>query len=131
MTIHDAAITRFGQWWLRAQRSGYAFAQGAHIHGASTERYRVWETRRAVIWAIGLPLVCLLVGLAFSPWGWIAWGIYLLQLLRQAARNRGTLGERMLESLFQILARFAEAWGVIRFRYDHLVGRQSHVIEYK
>jgi hypothetical protein len=131
MTIHDAAITRFRQWWLRAQRSGYAFAQGAHIHGASTERYRVWETRRAVVWAIGLPLACLLIGLAFSPWGWMAWGIYPLQLLRQAARNQGTLGERLLEALFQILARFAEAWGVIRFRYDQLVGRQSHVIEYK
>lgn len=131
MTVHDAAITRFRQWWLRAQRSGYAFAQGAHLHGASTERYRVWETRRAVIWAIGLPLVCLLVGLVLSPWGWIAWGIYPVQLLRQAARNHGTLGERLLEALFQILARFAEASGVIRFKYDRLVGRQSHVIEYK
>lgn len=131
MTVHDAAITRFRQWWLRAQRSGYAFAQGAHIHGTSTERYRVWETRRAVIWAIGLPLVCLLVGLVLSPWGWILWGIYAVQLLRQAARNHGTLGERLREALFQILARFAEASGVIRFRYDRLVGRQSHVIEYK
>jgi glycosyltransferase involved in cell wall biosynthesis len=131
MTVHDAAITRFRQWWLRSQRSGYAFAQGAHIHGASTERYRVWETRRAVIWGTVLPLVCLLVGLAFSPWGWIAWGIYPLQLLRQAVRNQGTLGERLLQALFQILARFAEAWGVIRFRYDRLVGRRSHVIEYK
>jgi GT2 family glycosyltransferase len=131
MTVHDAAITRFRQWWLRAQRSGYAFAQGAHIHGASTERYRVWEARRAVIWAIALPIACLLIGFAFCPWGWIAWGIYPLQLVRQAARNRGTFGERIVESLFQIIARFAEAWGVIRFRYDRLVGRQSHVIEYK
>lgn len=131
MTIHDAAITRFRQWWLRAQRSGYAFAQGAHIHGASNERYRVWEKRRALIWAIGLPLACLLLGLAFSPCGWIAWGIYPLQLVRQAARNHGTLRERMLESSFQIIARFAEAWGVLRYSFDRLVGRQSHVIEYK
>jgi glycosyltransferase involved in cell wall biosynthesis len=28
MTLHDAAITRFNQWWLRHVRSGYAFAQG-------------------------------------------------------------------------------------------------------
>ena len=131
MTVHDAAITRFRQWWLRAQRSGYAFAQGAHIHGSSTERYRVWESRRAMIWAIWLPFACLLIGLAFSPGGWIAWGIYPLQLVRQAARNHGTLGERISEALFQILARFAEAWGVMRFRYDQLVGRQSRVIEYK
>ena len=34
MTLHDAAITRFGQWWWRNMRSGYAFALGAELHGA-------------------------------------------------------------------------------------------------
>ena len=33
MTLHDAAMTRIGQWWRRNQRSGYAFAQGAYLHG--------------------------------------------------------------------------------------------------
>ena len=34
MTLHDAAITDFTQWWRRTMRSGYAFAQGAYLHGA-------------------------------------------------------------------------------------------------
>ena len=70
MTLHDAAMTRFGQWWRRIQRSGYAFAQGVYLHGASPERYRVWEARRAWLWAVWLPLGCLLAGLVFGPWGW-------------------------------------------------------------
>ena len=51
MTSHDAAMTRFSQWWRRAMRAGYAFAQGAHLHGASPERHWVWESRRAWLWA--------------------------------------------------------------------------------
>jgi GT2 family glycosyltransferase len=33
MTLHDAAITRFGQWWKRTLRSGHAYAQGYFLHG--------------------------------------------------------------------------------------------------
>lgn len=28
MTLHDAAMTRFSQWWQRSRRSGYAMAEG-------------------------------------------------------------------------------------------------------
>src|SRR5690606_37304503 len=27
MTVHDAAMTRFGQWWQRNRRNGYATAE--------------------------------------------------------------------------------------------------------
>ena len=52
MGLHDAAMKRFGQWWQRMVRSGYAFAQGAAIHGASPERHFVWESRRALLWGV-------------------------------------------------------------------------------
>jgi GT2 family glycosyltransferase len=38
MALHDAAMTQFKQWWRRAVRGGYAFAQGAYLHGASKEK---------------------------------------------------------------------------------------------
>jgi hypothetical protein len=34
MTLRDAATTRFGQWWRRTMRGGYAFAEGVYLHGA-------------------------------------------------------------------------------------------------
>src|SRR5258708_14922029 len=46
MAIHDAAMTRLGQWWRRGIRSGYAYAQGAWLHGNSPQRHFVRETRR-------------------------------------------------------------------------------------
>ena len=131
MTLHDAAMTRFGQWWRRTLRSGYAFAQGAYLHGASPERHCVWETRRAWLWGIWLPLACLAAGLTFEPWGWTAWLIYPLQILRQTVRNPGTLGDRVTLALFQVLARFPESLGQLSFMRDRLFGRQPRLIEYK
>jgi GT2 family glycosyltransferase len=131
MTLHDAAMTRFSQWWRRAVRAGYAFAQGAHLHGAPPERHWVWESRRAWIWGIILPLGCLVIGLLFPPWGWAASLIYPLQILRQTLRNQGSLKERALLALFQMLARFPEGFGQIKFARDRLFGRQSRLIEYK
>jgi len=43
MTLHDAAMTRLAQWWQRTLRGGYAFAHGAHLHGAGKDRHWVWE----------------------------------------------------------------------------------------
>jgi len=131
MTLHDAAITRFGQWWRRTLRTGYAFAQGAYLHGAPPERHCVWESRRAWLWGIWLPLACLVAGLTFEPWGWTAWLIYPLQILRLTVRNPGTLGDRAMLAVFQVLARFPEAVGQVSFMRDRLFGRQARLIEYK
>ncbi len=131
MAIHDAAMTRFAQWWRRATRGGYAQAQGAHLHGAPPERHFVWETRRAWLWGAELPLFCLATGLLLGPWGWAIWLIYPLQIARQTMRNRGTLCERAILALFQMLARFAEAAGQIKFLRDRLLRRQARLIEYK
>jgi len=131
MTRHDAAMTHFSQWWRRTMRSGYAFAQGAHIHGRSSERHWVWESRRAWIWGFWLPLLCLACSLAFFPWGLMAWAIYPLQFLRQFMRNRGSLLKRAQLAFFQLLARFAEATGQMKFTADRIFRRKSGLIEYK
>ena len=131
MALHDAAMTRFSQWWRRTVRSGYAFALGAHLHGAPPERHFVWESRRAWLWGIWLPLFCAASVLIFWPWGWLAWTIYPLQLLRQTTRNTGKFGERALLALFQILGRFPEAIGQLKFLRDHWLRRQAQLIEYK
>jgi cellulose synthase/poly-beta-1,6-N-acetylglucosamine synthase-like glycosyltransferase len=131
MALHDAAMTRFGQWWRRALRSGYGFAQTAYLHGAPPERLYVWESRRAWLWGIWLPLACFTIGLMFGPWGWAAWLIYPLQTLRQIVRNPGRLSHRATLASFQVLARFPESWGQIKFLCDRLSGRQARLIGYK
>lgn len=130
MTWHDAAMSSFSQWWKRTRRSGYAFAEGAYLHGAPPERHWVWESRRAWLWGIGLPLCCLTAGLMI-PWGWASFAIYPLQMLRQSMREVGSFRQRILKSFFQLLGRFPEAQGQLQFLRDRLSGRISTLIEYK
>jgi GT2 family glycosyltransferase len=47
MALHDASMTRFGQWWKRALRGGHAFAEGVYLHGAPPERHCVKQSRSA------------------------------------------------------------------------------------
>jgi GT2 family glycosyltransferase len=67
MGCHDAAMTRFGQWWTRSVRTGFAYAQGAALHGQSPERHFVAEVRRAWTW---LFFVAASLALAWPTRGW-------------------------------------------------------------
>ena len=131
MTVHDAAMMRFGQWWRRAVRAGYAFAQGAHLHGAPPERHFVWESRRAWLWGIWLPVSLLGSRASVRPMGLG----YLADLPAADASPDGSqcgpLRQRALLAVFQVLARFPEGFGQIKFLRDRLLGHQTAIIEYK
>jgi glycosyltransferase involved in cell wall biosynthesis len=131
MTMHDAAMTCFSQWWNRAVRAGYAFAQGAYLHRESPERHWVWESRRAWLWGVLLPVVCVVLSVRLWPWGPLVWLIYPLQFLRQMARNPGSLSDRATLAFFQLFARFPESLGQLTFLVDRLFGTQTRLLEYK
>lgn len=130
MGLHDAAITRFGQWWTRTVRSGHAFAQGASLHGARPERHYLTETRRAVVWGALLPLAIL--GLAAVHPAWLLLALaYPLQVLRLAMRDRDADPKRRWRALFLVLGRFPEAQGVLKFWISRLRRRGATLLEYK
>lgn len=127
MTLHDADMTAFGQWWKRATRAGHAFAEGAFIHGKSPEKFRVTEARRGLLWGAWLPLGILLAAVLISPWALLAVLIYPLQVLRLRFQH----GQPWEEAFFLTLAKFAEAKGAFRFHHRRLTGQRKTLIEYK
>ena len=124
MTLHDAAMLRIGQWWKRTRRAGYAFAEGAAMHGAAPEFHWVAETRRALVWGLGLPMIGLL-GLFVSPWAALIFAAYPVQVLR-LRRRFGS--ER---AIFLTLGKLPEAMGVVQFWLNRLLHRRAALIEYK
>lgn len=131
MTLHDAAMTRFAQWWKRSVRTGYAFAQGAHLHGAPPERHCVRESRSAWFWGLGLPLAAL--GLT-AWWGPAALSLllaYPLQVARIAVRGGRSARENCLHAIFLVIGKFPETIGQLNFLAHRLVGGKSRLIEYK
>ncbi|MGX4803381.1 glycosyltransferase [Bradyrhizobium guangdongense] len=131
MGFHDAAMTRFRQWWLRRVRSGYAFAQGSHLHGGAPERHWVWESRRAWIWAIWLPVACAIAVVVFGLQGLVLLAAYPLQFLRRAAQQQGSWRERSQLAFFELLGRLPEGIGQLRFLLDRLLRTGTAIIEYK
>ncbi len=121
MTLHDAAMTRFGQWWKRSVRAGHAFAEGAALHG-----FGHWgaEVRRALIWGAVLPVALLLAGVV-HPAGWLLVLVYPLQGLRLARRGGAVW------ALFSLIGKFAEARGALGYYLNRLRGRRAGLIEYK
>jgi GT2 family glycosyltransferase len=130
MALHDAAMTRYGQFWKRARRAGHAYAEGAYLHGAPPERHYVAQRRRALIWGAVIPMAILLALLVFGPVGLLALLIYPLQILRLARRNGGAR-EDWIEAALLTSAKFAEAIGVAEFHLRRWTGRRAGLIEYK
>ena len=130
MTLHDAAMTRFSQWWKRSTRAGYAFAEGARLHGAPPERHWVRESRSAWVWGLGLPLALLLLAMVWPAalWGFL---VYPLQVARLALKGGSAFKPRLARAFFLVLGKFAEAAGQLKFLRQRLHGGPARLIEYK
>lgn len=132
MVLHDAAMTKFSQWWRRNVRGGYAFAQGAYLHGAPPERHWVNESRRSILWALVIPAIIALVSFFCWQYGLIIALIYPLQIARLALRNKRELKPKpYLLASFNVLGKFAEMLGQLKFYYQRLLGTKIKIIEYK
>ena len=131
MTLHDAAMTRFGQWWRRSRRAGHAYAEGAALHGAAPERHWVRETRRALVWGAALPAGIMILVL-IKPWlGALVALAYPAQGLRLALRG-GPVGiGRWQWAGFTLLGKFAEAQGALGYYLSRLRGGKTRLMEYK
>lgn len=131
MTLHDAAMYRFPQWWKRMQRTGYAYAQAVALHGAPPEKQGVLESIRAWTWGFVLPLIT--VGaIFFVGWWWIfLLAAYPLQIMRIAVTGRHSARMNWWKAVALILGKFPELHGQVQFLADRLRKVQSPLIEYK
>ena len=131
MTLHDAAMTKFKQWWKRTVRAGYAFAEGRYLYGAPPEFHWVKESKRAWIWGVIIPLMIILM-LAFSPIAaLILLLLYPVQIMRLTFKSDKKTSDAFIQAIFLTLGKFAEATGQIKFWFDRYLGQQSKIIEYK
>lgn len=133
MAIHDAAMTRFSQWWQRARRAGYAYAEGAAMHGHGRERHWVRETRSAFIWGLATPFAA--AALAWPTRGatLLVMLVYPAQLVRILLKTRARHGpqDALLYAAFCLLAKLPQAFGGAEYRMARLWRRPVTLIEHK
>ncbi len=120
MTVHDAAMDRWQQWWSRAARSGGAYAQSALKHGRGPEKFGVRESVSIWIYAAVLPLIAV----ALAPFTWRLSIVALLcgylwqwyRIGRKAEQSHG-LSREMANNYAAsiVLGKFPHLVGQIRF----------------
>jgi GT2 family glycosyltransferase len=130
MTLHDAAISQFRQWWTRSTRSGFAYAEVAQLHRRSQSGICKKETSRALFWAGVVPITIALVSL-FYPLAIMGVLIYPLQICRIAISRNAVASLSWTYAFFVVLAKFAEFQGIISFHWHRLRGKSARPIEYK
>jgi hypothetical protein len=131
MTLHDAALLRFGQWWTRSVRGGHAFAQSAYLHGHMPERPGVRETASAVLWSAGVPLAVLLTSLAMGGVGLLLLAVYPLQVARLIWKGSHGLQTNWWRAVFLVLGKYPETLGMFKFFHRAAVSKDFRIIEYK
>ena len=131
MTRHDAAMTRFSQWWLRSVRSGYAEAEVSWLHlwsGLAIREKRAVAS--AIVWGGLIPLLIVL-GALFYPALLAATLIYPIQIWRIAVRRRDIGSGSWIYAVFMMVAKFAQLQGNLKCFWDCLRGKSRGAIEYK
>jgi hypothetical protein len=150
MTLHDAAITRFAQWWTRSVRGGHSFAEGMAMHGSGESRHNVRHTLSALFYGLALPalwcgsLLFAASGLFFFPLGigvgplvLVAVGVPAAYLraafgaYRDRRRRQDPRAHAALYAAFCMLGKVPETIGILTYVGNRLRGRYSGLMEYK
>jgi glycosyltransferase involved in cell wall biosynthesis len=127
MTLHDANMSKFSQWWNRTRRAGHAFIEGAYLHGKPPERHWVTETVRPWIWGGIVPIATLVGFFVNFKVGLIILLLYPAQILRMKVLNH----KSWFEACLMVIGKFAELQGQLVFVKSLILKRRSQIIEYK
>lgn len=135
MTIHDAAMTKFSQWFKRAKRSGHATAERAALYGRDPDRPGVKQTASNLMWGLGVPTAVALGALVVGPGvasasGAGAYGYLAYKSYRYERRRRPPEAARLFAASC-VVGKLPEALGAVSYLANRVRGRQSVLIEYK
>ncbi len=122
MTRHDAAMLRFRQWWWRAVRGGFGYAQAGDATAALPPPLYRAEVKRATLWTCIIPFVGVALALFIHPAFLLLPVVaFAAQVARIALRGHAPRGMAWPHAFFTMLAKFPEMQGIVRYR------RQRHL----
>lgn len=142
MAFHDANIYRFGSWWQRARRSGFAYAE--HVLRHREQSITQWrrQLRSLIFWGFAWPFGMTALALTAAMWRpALGFGFlvvlgtsYALQVGRIAAHKHGSgsdWGFSLRYGALIVIGKFAEFTGAVQCWLGRGFRRKARIIEYK
>ncbi|MDB5327462.1 MAG: glycosyl transferase family 2 [Phycisphaerales bacterium] len=122
MTWHDAAMTKFSQWWKRNVRAGHAYAEGNARHGKARERFWEKEVKSNKTWGTA----------ALLPFAWPLHTALALKIAHYMHHQRGVpSGAALRYGVATAIGKLPQMLGQRKYYADRKAGRRAAIIEYK
>lgn len=134
MSLHDANILRFSQWYQRTRRGGHAWINLYDLHRDHAAHYFQRKILSIVIWAALFPLVLLLAVLLYFPLALVLVTIQFGMIARCALRQLRLGDDLRTACAFSVLvyiAKYPELSGMIEYWRVKAKRREHTLIEYK
>lgn len=130
MTLHDANIHQFSQWWKRSIRAGHGFAQVGYLHPGYFKRERL----RAWFWAAWLPLTGIAAAAVWLPLIALPlalYGVSYSRCLKFFRLPEFTWMESSICALLIVLSKFPNLQGIFTWWRRRIQNLNPTIIEYK
>lgn len=134
MALHDIDMHRFGQWWKRSVRGGWAIAEGAAMYGSTTERYMRKEYISGWLWGVALPLSVITLlntthGLSLMLFA--AYAFPMLTVYKYRQKFGDSLQRSLLYALSCVISKVPQAIGQTKYWLNRWQRKPATLIEYK
>ena len=134
MTLHDADMMHFSQWWKRMLRAGYAYAEGVRRYGVREHAHYGRNLMSAFFWGGAIPIVSL--GLMSRSGGWLliwagAWSFLALRVYTSRVKRDFPPSARLSYAVSSAVGKLPAFFGASLYIVRKLFSRPSHPIEYK
>lgn len=134
MTLHDAAMLEFKQWWRRTVRSGHAYAEGYTRHRHESGRHWAKEVRSNLLWGGLLPLACASLLPTVPPLGallLLGYPVLAARVYRSTRRRGFGARDAALFAAACVVGKLPSCLGQLRYWAKAALGQRSVLIEYK
>lgn len=134
MALHDIDMHRFGQWWKRSIRGGWAIGEGFAMYGDTPEQYMRKENFSGWLWGVGLPIgaialgpftqgITLLLLLSYFPLGW--------KIYRYRQQRGDGAKQSLIYAVFCVISKIPQAIGQGQYWISRWRQEPATLIEYK
>jgi glycosyltransferase involved in cell wall biosynthesis len=141
MTLHDAALYRFSQWWSRTRRSGHGYGEMAFLHPDARDPNWPRTVRSISIWGGCMPalwVIAVVLAIARDARWWIAvalllivWPLNMARLARRKRRHGLSPKLAWASGILLMVGKLPQFVGLVGYHRNRLLGRASRLIEYK
>jgi GT2 family glycosyltransferase len=126
MSLHDARMTRFGEYYRRAVRAGYGYLEVGlrYRHGAG--RLLLRRALSSSMYVVVIPLIGVASAVVWWPLGFVPvllYGRVLVQMTRWARRRGAGTSTALAYASLNLVCKTANFWGSLRYLLDRASGR--------